>query len=414
MLGEDRIQFSGVFHVKGYQIYFCSEECRASSSPWLKEEEELVSFLSRQVNEPIRVFSTTLLLYRIVCTAIQNPAAMATLDQMQQHQQDFNQSDCAKVHTQAVVYVAKLMLEQKFEGNNLNHVVSEEHLTNIATKIRTNGFSIADGESVAIGIGMYAMASNANHSCCPNALQTFMYGQPGKQPLLLITTCSAVAADDEICISYVDALCPRKIRKEKLKESYYFECVCDRCLDEESEDKLNGFKCFCQRGSTVRLQATGEYMCPECGNTSFSDALSVSEKLRNKSCCLNECKERYNTCRNLFSESSWYFVECSEQYLQALLDEVGRCESENDRLRICNQALQLCEEILENTDKESWNLLRSALLKYKSAKLRLYIQPDPRQAIGNLQDCLRDLKVFYPENHEVIKGVKSCLEQGLT
>lgn len=35
-------------------------------------------------------------------------------------------------------------------------------------------------------------------------------------------------------ISYVDSLSCKEERKEELRSTYYFECDCDRCTEEES------------------------------------------------------------------------------------------------------------------------------------------------------------------------------------
>jgi len=39
---------------------------------------------------------------------------------------------------------------------------------------------------------------------------------------------------------------------------------------------------------------------------------------------------------------------------------------------------------------------------YQAAKLELFLNPDPRRAVGELRDLLRDHHVYYPLEHELL------------
>lgn len=343
-----------------YPVLLCSDECLVSSSSWLKKEEQLVSKVCKLAGRPIRIFPTAIALYRIATAIATQPQARERWVELQQHTPRISDDKGEEAHhLRAITTIAIHLLRESGQGEEY----TLEDLTSMVTRLKTNGFSIADGESVAIGIGLYATASFANHSCSPNTLQTFNYGQKGRIPSLRLTTCEHIDADQEICISYVDNLSPHVIRQNLLQESYYFNCTCERCLEEEK-------------------------------NTSTSNEMPL-------------CVSCHSTvCDN--GES------CNDCNLQLLIDEIGSCDSEPDRLKLCHEALALAEEMVKgrSTEQPAWQALRTSLLKFKCAKLRLFVQPDPRAAIGQLQECLQELLIFYPPNHELVRNVKDSLRQG--
>lgn len=67
------------------------------------------------------------------------------------------------------------------------------HITKLISIIMMNAFHITEGEGTPVGIGLYPMeASRFNHSCEPNAIQTFMFLPVTSPPRLNITTTSPV------------------------------------------------------------------------------------------------------------------------------------------------------------------------------------------------------------------------------
>lgn len=80
--------------------------------------------------------------------------------------------------------------------------------------------------------------SRFNHSCRPNAIVQWNEDQ-GVQVLRAI---KPIELDEEICISYLgeDIMEPRKVRLEKLRSSFGFQCWCASCkkADPESDERL--------------------------------------------------------------------------------------------------------------------------------------------------------------------------------
>lgn len=84
------------------------------------------------------------------------------------------------------------------------------------------------------GSGLFQLASCTNHSCEPNAEVTF----PHNSSTMVMVALRDIAADEEICISYLDD-CQRgrsrHSRRKHLRENYVFECLCQKCEGEVGE-----------------------------------------------------------------------------------------------------------------------------------------------------------------------------------
>jgi len=50
--------------------------------------------------------------------------------------------------------------------------------------------------------------------------------------------------------------------------------------------------------------------------------------------------------------------------------------------------------------------------RYRAAKLELFLNPDPRRAVGELRELLREYHVYYPPEHEVVDGLRRCIQSG--
>lgn len=79
---------------------------------------------------------------------------------------------------------------------------------------------------------MYQTPTMLNHSCYPNCVVTF------SQTKLLVHATEDIKEGDELTISYTELLCPSYQRKEDLRNRYYFECSCTKCLSSLEEDGL--------------------------------------------------------------------------------------------------------------------------------------------------------------------------------
>ena len=78
----------------------------------------------------------------------------------------------------------------------------------------------------ASGTAAYSASSYFNHSCAPNAHPRWENGDS----TITIRALRPITAGEELFITYVDANESRESRRARLRQSYGFECACERCL----------------------------------------------------------------------------------------------------------------------------------------------------------------------------------------
>ncbi|KAI7897657.1 uncharacterized protein BX663DRAFT_533712 [Cokeromyces recurvatus] len=124
--------------------------------------------------------------------------------------------------------LARKTLERKiFQG------ISQEELVHYLNVFRSNNFSITDVELFAIGEGTYPIASLFNHSCHPNAVVMF------EGALACIRAIEDIQPGTEITIPYIDPAHSRKYRQTLLHQKYFFDCQCERCLENANRPYLS-------------------------------------------------------------------------------------------------------------------------------------------------------------------------------
>lgn len=103
-------------------------------------------------------------------------------------------------------------------------------VTEIRNKICINGMSIDDQLLHSIGSGLYIAASVYDHSCRPNASRTFTGNT------LTIRATERIPAGTRIFISYDDPAKIKRERKEFLSSHFFFDCTCDRCVNQTPKE----------------------------------------------------------------------------------------------------------------------------------------------------------------------------------
>ena len=415
-----------------YTLLFCSTTCRdGGRRHGFEQEEQTIAQLydGGSNNAPPTIFSTAILLYRILCVihseALRNSTTVRSQLDLLQHDDtsdDYDNDDKDNAnfhHTRAVIATVVAMVQSSaISGMTLPPI---DDLQKIVTKIKRNGFSVCDGESVALGVGLYGTPCAMNHSCKPNAIQTFSYGQQ-RLPTLLVTTCEDISSNQEISISYIDNSCPRWMRRQRLQSDYRFWCTCDLCQNDEQESRIVGLRCTeCKSGKRVMLveslaPSPQSYKCPTCGHDEFTQQLRFLSPFASQSSVssLKDLEDVYSRFCGLCFPDSWYVQEAGERVVQALLDLLGeQADSPSDQRRTASRALDILDELRGDKIGKPTSSVRSSILTYKAAKLRLFLQPDPRHAIVELQTVLNDLSVYYPKNHEFIVGLQQSLIEAM-
>ncbi|KAK8050283.1 SET domain-containing protein [Apiospora phragmitis] len=104
-------------------------------------------------------------------------------------------------------------------------VDSRAGATAFVFNILCNAFTLASPvDGVKFGIGFDNTICAANHSCDPNVVMTFL------QPKVELRALRPIKSGEEIFVKYVDVTNPIGVRKAELKQSYFFDCQCSKCL----------------------------------------------------------------------------------------------------------------------------------------------------------------------------------------
>ncbi|KAG0380161.1 hypothetical protein BGX24_009872 [Mortierella sp. AD032] len=98
-------------------------------------------------------------------------------------------------------------------------------------RFHCNNFSIHDSQLFTMAEGTFPVGALFNHSCRPNAI--VMY--EGQTQVVRIL--EDIAVGQEVCTSYVDNGVQRGERRQLLRGKYYFDCLCPRCVNEESSKR---------------------------------------------------------------------------------------------------------------------------------------------------------------------------------
>ncbi|CAB1330496.1 unnamed protein product [Coregonus sp. 'balchen'] len=120
----------------------------------------------------------------------------AHLDKLNSEKNEMNQTDIAALH--------------HFYSRHIDFP-DDQTLTVLFGQVNCNGFTIEDEELSHLGSAVFPDVALMNHSCSPNVIVTYR---------------GTVA---EIFNSYIDLLYPTDDRNERLRDSYFFTCVCDEC-----------------------------------------------------------------------------------------------------------------------------------------------------------------------------------------
>ncbi|GAB1211892.1 hypothetical protein ATERTT37_001016 [Aspergillus terreus] len=102
----------------------------------------------------------------------------------------------------------------------------EDTISAFGAKLDVNSFNMTTALADRIGLYLHPYAALINHSCAYNAV----IGFDGAE--LFATALRPITRDEQIFISYVDATNPVAVRRNELRERYFFDCRCAKCAAE--------------------------------------------------------------------------------------------------------------------------------------------------------------------------------------
>ncbi|KAI9500239.1 hypothetical protein BX070DRAFT_230436 [Coemansia spiralis] len=91
---------------------------------------------------------------------------------------------------------------------------------------------LKSAESEWLGFSIYPTAVYFNHSCAPNIRKV------RTARMMSFISCRDIEQGEELFITYGSVAEAAPLRRSRLQQNFFFECVCDRCLAETSQCQI--------------------------------------------------------------------------------------------------------------------------------------------------------------------------------
>lgn len=415
--------------------HHCSNKCKDMDGNQSVEENGIR--MIRMVFPNVELPSPTIVLAsRILRYSVTKPTVAREFDELCYNIDDLSEQE-KKEYLQTVKNCHSLLwymgAEREASKEAEQMMANPNEAYKFMSRITMNGFTVSTSEQEGIGFGIYTGASMINHSCRPNAVQTFHFssseGSAPDMPMLQITTCQQVRAGEEITISYCDVSAPTHYRRRELSNGYKFECDCFWCKDVESNKKLLGLKCpisSCKNDSIVITDnCTATAFCNKCDFKPFeafiedhADRVRSLEKQIQCDSYGNDIgivervgkrlKREYGDMKDYCStESSWYLAWCADAFINWSVNAFVYFTNERKQEQICIEALRVIDEsrvALCSCFKYPGGL-KWYTLQATEAKLRLFANYEDMEAFNMLWEARRYLSLFLPDDDYLIQSI---------
>lgn len=110
------------------------------------------------------------------------------------------------------------ILDPKYLPEDANYILK------LISSSECNQFGLWSPQDDLLGLSLHPSASFFNHSCLPNCYSEW------NGINLVFRTLYPISSGNELTISYIDAHNSTKTRRNELRNAYYFECSCPRCV----------------------------------------------------------------------------------------------------------------------------------------------------------------------------------------
>ncbi|PLB34964.1 S-adenosylmethionine-dependent methyltransferase [Aspergillus candidus] len=108
--------------------------------------------------------------------------------------------------------------------------MDEGEICEAGAKLDLNSFNLTNAQYDRIGLYLHPYAALINHSCAYNAVAGFDGAE------LFVKAVRPIAKGEQVFISYVDTTNPTQLRRQELRERYFFDCACSKCSASTDED----------------------------------------------------------------------------------------------------------------------------------------------------------------------------------
>eukprot|EP01117_Protostelium_nocturnum_P018282 TRINITY_DN7618_c0_g1_i1.p1 TRINITY_DN7618_c0_g1~~TRINITY_DN7618_c0_g1_i1.p1 ORF type:complete len:466 (+),score=121.22 TRINITY_DN7618_c0_g1_i1:129-1400(+) len=254
-------------------LQYCSRECqRKDWDDYHKRECEFLCGI-----KPHRPTQSVQLMSRLLLAFERDSKLLSLAKSIKVHRDQHPEEKVIRYGQMATLVMDFIKKDQKLSQAQW---LSPSLLIDLFCICGCNNANIADPEMNYIGGGLYKEIARLNHSCEPNCV-VVVEGNVAK-----IRSIRRIENDEELTISYVEIANSKLIRNQKLLENFFFQCQCNRCIDNPENNKLERtiesplcLKCS-SGGKPHFIPRNGDsFQCSKCGSSyPFASIRSTTER----------------------------------------------------------------------------------------------------------------------------------------
>ncbi|CAB4061520.1 RNF144 [Lepeophtheirus salmonis] len=313
-----RVRIVGYLFVsicQGVNVLHTPEECRIlSKKDWSR------SFIPYPLITPLR------LLLKMEMETDDWNRANQLMDHYKERSSDKEDWDWYQNH---VVNVLRndLGLNNRFSEKEIHRAIGLMNVNAVALQFPkfSSSSSFAEGSKVQdkVGKGLFPIFAIMSHYCVCNA----RYQIHPKNMKMYVRARGFIKKGEEISVQYLSALYGNFIRRRKIREDWYFDCVCSRCKDStERGSYVSAIYCdSCYGGLMLPkepLDYESPWICDKCHALhNVSEIISLVQSLETElnDVAKNKTYDKYEDFIDKYSEtllhSSHYLLMTAKRNL---------------------------------------------------------------------------------------------------
>lgn len=242
------------------EVKYCSRDCQKLDFPFHKVEcrEANLLFAKTETMATSEDHNDARLLVRNFLACRQNSGSCCMLDDSllpttqcgSDHFENLATGEMlGTAETEQAHRAAKAIWNQRQslkKTSTMSQIAFPDQLSNVQNQMerdlrrfRVNNFGATDSMVRVCASGVYPLGALLNHSCAPNCLLRYDFGERQPQPPIMeIVAACDIDKGEELTHSYVELVAPTYSRQQKLKVLYGFDCHCHRCYPSSNDNRF--------------------------------------------------------------------------------------------------------------------------------------------------------------------------------